>query len=277
MKPFIDSIIRNLHLPELASAHGYEIDYLLALVHILMFLLFVGWGIFFIYCLIRFRSSRQPKANYQGVRHHLSSWLEFGVAMFEAVLLIGFAIPVWAQWTQELPAQKDAVPIRIVAQQFAWNVHYPGKDGIFGKTAIEYVNEQTNPVGLDPNDPAAQDDIVTVNQLHLPVNRPARIEITSKDVIHSFFLPQMRVKQDAIPGLKVPVGFTPTVTTEEMRKRMGNEKFNYEIACAQLCGNSHYRMRGYMTIDSQKEFEAWLAAQTPVMAAGQGEEESEYE
>jgi cytochrome c oxidase subunit 2 len=153
--------------------------------------------------------------------------------------------------------------VRVVAQQFAWNVHYPGPDGVFGKSDVTLVDEATNPLGLDPADPASKDDVTTVNQLHLPVGKPALIELSSKDVIHSFDLAEFRVKQDAVPGMSIPVWFVPTVTTDAMRQRKGNPEFNYEIACAQLCGLGHYRMRGYVTIDTPEAFQQWLVEQQP--------------
>jgi cytochrome c oxidase subunit 2 len=144
--------------------------------------------------------------------------------------------------------------IRVVAEQFAWNVHYPGADGIFGRTVPDLVNA-SNPIGLDPADPRAADDIVSINQLHLEKDRPVTIRLSSKDVIHSFNLPTMRVKQDTIPGMEIPVHFTPVEVNGEER---------WEIACAQLCGLGHYRMRGFLTVHTTEDFRAWLAANAPV-------------
>jgi cytochrome c oxidase subunit 2 len=238
-----------LGLPPLASAHGAEIDQMLGIVHWLMVVLFVGWGIFYAYTVIRFRKRKNPQADYGGVKSHASSYLEAGVAIFEAVLIIAFAIPLWAKRVNAFPPEKDAVIVRVVAQQFQWNIHYPGPDGKFGRTDIKLVDEETNPVGLDRSDPDGKDDIVVPNQLHLPIDRPAFIYLSSKDVVHSFSLPVMRVKQDAVPGQVIPVWFLPTKTGD------------YEIACAQLCGLGHYRMRGYLTVETQEEFDAWIKDQ----------------
>lgn len=250
-----------LGLPALASAQGAEIDRTVGLVHILMFVLFVGWGIFFLYTLWRFRRSRQAAANYQGVRSHTSTWLEVGVAAVEAVLLFGFSIPIWAKRVDHIPSERDALVVEVTAQQFAWNIQYPGPDGIFARRDIDKIDSQTNPLGLDRSSPGGQDDVVTLNQLYLPVDRPVIVKLRSEDVIHSFNLREFRVKQDAVPGFTIPVWFTPTVTTEEMRRRTGNPNFQYEIACAQLCGIGHYRMRGFVTIQSQDEFASWMAAE----------------
>ncbi len=119
---------------------------------------------------------------------------------------------------------------------------------------------------------AAKDDVTTVNQLYLPVDKPVLIYLSSKDVIHSFALPEMRVKQDAIPGLRFPVWFKPTVTTAEMRQTKGKDDFNYEIACAQLCGNGHSRMRGFYTILPQEEYDAWMAEQQSELSEEDGDD-----
>ena len=148
-----------------------------------------------------------------------------------------------------------------MAQQFAWNIHYPGADGKFGQTKVKLVDEEINPLGLDRSGYGA-DDITTINQLHLPVDKMVKIYLSSKDVIHGFALPEMRVKQDAIPGMQIPIYFTPTMTSDEFLKEIEDTKrkgMGYEIACAQLCGNSHYRMKGYMTIHSDENYEKWLS------------------
>jgi len=250
-----------LGLPVLAATHGGQIDNMIGWVHIFMLVLFIGWGGFFTYCLIRFRRSRNPVANYTGVKSHTSSYLEGGVALVEAILLFGFAIPLWAARVDRMPAESDALVIRVTAEQFAWNVPYAGADGKFGRTDIKLIDAQENPLGLDRSDPAAKDDVTTLNQLYLPVNKPIIVKLQSKDMIHSFGVPELRVKQDAIPGLTIPFWFVPNVTTAEMRTRMGNQDFQYEIACAQLCGLGHYRMRGFVTVLAADEFQKWLDAQ----------------
>jgi cytochrome c oxidase subunit II len=248
-----------LGLPELASTHGGQIDGMIGWVHIFMLVLFVGWGGFFLYCLFRFRRSRQPVANYTGVKSHVSSYLEGGVAVVEAVLLFGFAIPLWAARVDAMPPEGEALVVRVTAEQFAWNVHYAGPDGKFGRTDLKLLDVSSNPLGLDRSDPAAKDDVTTLNQLYLPVNKPIIVRLRSKDVIHSFGVPELRVKQDAIPGLTIPFWFVANVTTAEMRTRKGNDAFQYEIACAQLCGLGHSSMRGFVTIQTAEEFQKWLA------------------
>jgi cytochrome c oxidase subunit 2 len=234
-----------LNMPIQASAHAAEIDQMTVLVHWLMAILFVGWGTFFIFALFRFRQGANPKADYHGVRSHVSNYLEIGVAVIEAVLLIGFAIPAWAHRVGEFPPESAATVVHVVGEQFAWNVHYPGPDGRFGRTDISLINPG-NPLGLDRTDAAARDDVTTINQLNMPVDKPVLVQLSTKDVIHSFTLLEMRVKQDAIPGLQTPIWFVPT--------RVGA----YEIGCSQLCGLGHYRMRGFVTVQTQAEFDTWL-------------------
>jgi cytochrome c oxidase subunit 2 len=247
-----------LGLPPLATAHGGQIDNLLGWIHIFMLILFVGWGGFFLYTIVRFRQSRNPVADYKGVTSHRSTYLEIGVAVVEAVLLIGFAIPLWAARVEALPPENEALVVQVTGEQFAWNVHYPGADRVFGRTDVKLLDLQSNPLGLDRSDPAAKDDVTTVNQLYLPVNRQIIVRLRSKDVIHSFGVPEFRVKQDAIPGLTIPIWFVPTITTADMRTQTGNPGFQYEIACAQLCGLGHARMRGFVTVQSAEEFQKWM-------------------
>jgi cytochrome c oxidase subunit 2 len=249
---------RWLGLPALAAARGAQIDNLIGWTHVFMFVLFVGWGGFFAYCLIRFRRSRQPVADYTGVRSHTSSYLEIAVAVIEGILLVGFSIPIWAARVDHIPPATQALVVQVTGEQFAWNVHYAGPDRVFGRTDVRLIDLQSNPVGLDRSDPAAKDDVTTLNQLYLPVNKPIIVRLRSKDVIHSFNIPEFRVKQDAIPGFTIPIWFVPDITTAEMRSRTGNPEFQYEIACAQLCGLGHYRMRGFITVLGAEEFQKWM-------------------
>jgi cytochrome c oxidase subunit 2 len=253
-------MLEFLGLPAQAATHAGEIDQMISLVHWLMLVLFVGWGAYFVYVLFRFRAGANPRASYEGAKGKMSKGLEVAVVVVEMVLLVFYAIPAWAKRVAQFPAEDQAVVVRVVAEQFAWNVHYPGRDGKFGRTEISRVAAD-NPLGLDRSDPDAKDDITTINQLNLPVDRPILVHLTSKDVIHSFGLYEMRVKQDAIPGLSIPVWFVPNVTTADMRTKLGKPDFEYEITCSQLCGLGHFRMRGFVTIQSAADYEAWYADQ----------------
>jgi len=233
-------------VPVMASEHGAQMDAVNAYVHWLMLILFIGWITFFIYSLVRFRASANPKASYHGVTSHKNTAVEVAVVLAEVVLLFGFSIPLWTNWSSEFPKEKDSVVVRVVAEQFAWNFHYAGPDGKFGKTVMEKLDVQSNPLGLDrEGDPNAKDDVVT-STLHLPIGKPVITHISSKDVIHGFGVPAMRLKQDATPGLVIPIHFTPN--------RIGK----YLIACSQLCGVGHAKMKGVVAVHSQDDFDQWL-------------------
>jgi cytochrome c oxidase subunit 2 len=240
-------MLNFLGLPVAASAHANDVDSLISVVHWLMLVLFVGWGAFFVFVLFRFRKGANPRADYHGAKGKISKMLEIAIVVVEAVLLVFFAIPAWAKRVSNFPPDDKAVVVRVVGEQFAWNIHYPGPDGKFGRTDVSLMAAD-NPLGLDKSDPAAKDDITTINQLTLPVDKPVLVHLSSKDVIHSFGLYEMRVKQDAVPGLDMPVWFIPN--------RIGD----YEITCSQLCGLGHYRMRGFVNIRSQADYDKFLAS-----------------
>src|SRR5437879_10935671 len=231
--------------PPNAAEHGYQIDHILEFSHWFMSALFVGWSLFFIFVLIRFRKGRHPAADHAGVRSGISTHLEFSVVLIEAVLLLGFAIPLWAKRVNEFPPTKDAILVHAIGQQFNWNFHLPGPDGQFGHRDVSFVTN-SNPLGLDPNDPAGKDDLVTLGELHVPVDRPVIIALSSKHVTHNFCLPHMRIAADAIPGSLTPMWFKPIKTG------------TYEIACGQLCGLGHYGMKGTLVVDSPADYQAWL-------------------
>jgi len=152
---------------------------------------------------------------------------------------------VWAGiYFADAPA--NATIIQVTGEQFAWNFQYAGPDQQFGRVDTKLIT-QTNTIGIDRTDPIGKDDIVSIGQMHVPVGKPVRVRLRSKDVIHSFFLPNFRVKQDAVPGMGIEVWFTPTIPGE------------YEIACAELCGLGHYRMKAALTVDaSEEKFNQWL-------------------
>jgi cytochrome c oxidase subunit 2 len=241
-------------MPPNASEHGYQIDHIIEFSHWFMGALFVGWSAFFIYVLLRFRRSKHPVADHEGVKSGISTHLEFAVVLIEAVLLIGFAIPLWAKRVNSFPEDKDAIIVHAIGQQFNWNIHMPGPDGVFGRRDIALVTP-SNGLGLDPNDPASKDDLVFLGELHVPKDRPVIIELSSKDVIHNFALPHMRMAQDAIPGQIIPMWFKPI------------KAGSYEVVCGQLCGYGHYSMKGSLVVDEPAEYQAWLKEQASLAAA----------
>jgi cytochrome c oxidase subunit 2 len=243
-------MLELLGLPPQAATHAGEIDHMLVLVHWLMLVLFVGWGAFFVFVLFRFRKAANPKASYAGAKGKLAKGFEIGVAVVEVVLLVFYAIPAWA--TRVTPPT-EALVVRVTAKQFEWISHYPGPDGRFGPREVARVAAD-NPIGLVRAHADSKDDIVTTNQLNLPVDRDILVRLTSLDVIHSFGLNELRVKQDAVPGMEIPVWFRPNRTGE------------YQIACSQLCGIGHFRMRGFVTIQSEADFQNFLAEEAKLLA-----------
>jgi cytochrome c oxidase subunit 2 len=235
--------------PPNASEHGFQVDHIIEFSHWFMAALFVGWSAYFIYVLLRFNRRRHPKADHEGVKSGISTHLEFSVVLIDAVLLIGFAIPLWAKRVNEFPDTKNSILVHAVGQQFNWNFHMPGPDGLFGRRDV-YLVSTSNPLGLDPNDPAAKDDLTVTGELHVPVDRPVIIEVSSKDVIHNFALPHMRIAQDAIPGSVIPMWFKPI--------KVGT----YEVVCGQLCGLGHYGMKGSVVVDTPADYQAWLKERT---------------
>ncbi len=247
----IDQILKIIFpMQPLASIEGRDLDTLMYLIHGLILILFIGWAIYFVVVLIKFRASKNPKVQNTPHATKISSAIEWGVATLEFVLLFAFSIPFWAVHIASMPEGKPYLEVKVVAQQFAWNVHYAGPDGRFGKTSAKFLEDNT--LGLDPDDPNATDDITVMNHIYVPVDKTVVIRLTSKDVIHSLGIPAMRVKQDIIPGLSTMVWFTP------------NKIGEFEIACSQLCGLGHYRMRGILNVVSQEDFDRWIQEQKGV-------------
>jgi len=240
--------------PPNVSEHGFQIDHIIEFCHWFMGALFVGWWIYFIFVLWRFHKSRNPVANHEGVTSGISTHLEFAVVLIEAVLLVGFAIPLWAKRVNAFPDDKNAILVHAIGQQFNWNFHLPGPDGVFGRRDLALVSN-ANPIGLDQKDPRSKDDLVVLNELHVPVDRNVVVDVSSKDVIHNFALPSMRIAQDAIPGQIIPMWFKPIKTG------------TYDIVCGQLCGLGHYSMKGSLVVDTPSDYQAWLKERAELSAA----------
>jgi len=238
-------------LPPAASQHAASIDAMLEHVHWMVLVLFAGWAAYFVWVMFRYRAGRQQEPDLRGARGHLAMFVFAGVVVAEGVMLIGVGLPGWYERMVTRPTGGRPLVMRVVAQQFAWNVHFPGADGQFGETAMSLLSP-TNPLGLNRESPAGKDDLTFLSEIHVPVGRPVIVELTSKDVIHSFGVPAMRVKQDAIPGTRAAVWFTPTVEGE------------FEIVCSQLCGLAHHRMRGVIKVESEEAFQRFLAEEAKV-------------
>ena len=241
-----------LGLPPDWSENGHHIDSIILGVHWVILPLFIGFLVYFGYVLFRFRSGRQLEAAKKAPRGRFAMLLIAAIAIGELSVLFFIEIPLWAKRTSDLPTAEEATLVRVIGEQFVWNFHYPGEDGIFGPTSPDRI-DGTNPVGLDFDAKTAWDDVVTVNQLHLPIDKPVLLELTAKDVIHAFYIPYLRVKQDVIPGQMIPISFVP--------KQVGST----EIGCAQLCGLGHFRMKAFLTLETREEFENWYEEELEYM------------
>ena len=234
-------------LPAAASGHASALDAVLLSVHAHMLLIFTAWLALFVIALVRFRKGANPEPRERGMKGTWAAIAIGGVIVGDVIILATMALPAWAARNEPPPAGVNPVEIRVTAEQFAWNIHYPGPDGVFGRTGQPFISA-SNPVGIDRSDPAGADDIGILNVLMLPVYRTAVIQLTSRDVIHSFTLNEMRVKQDANPGMTSRIWFTPITIGD------------WEIACSQLCGLGHYRMRGEYHVVDDATFQSFLRA-----------------
>jgi cytochrome c oxidase subunit 2 len=238
-------------LPPVASRHGAGIDamllYLLTVAGALLLIGYVALAV------LVWQGARRSRVTHRSAPPRtewvLSAVLGLVMALLAEGGVLAIGMPVWGEYFGATPPD-DAVRIEVTAQQFMWNVRYPGADGTFGRTDPRLIDEATNPLGMDRRDPASRDDVFMQNEITVPVNRTVSMRLRSKDMIHSFFLPHLRVKQDTVPGMTIEIVFVPT--------RLGT----FEIACAQLCGLAHYRMRGVLNVVSDDEFRRWLQAQS---------------
>ncbi len=241
-------VAKTWWLPVGASAAAAGIDHHFTVSFILMGVVFVAAQLALGYLAWKYREGGSSKAEYS----HGNTTLELVWTVLTAVLFVGMNLMSSSIWASERfrQAEAEAVHVEVTGMQFAWYFRYPGPDGKFGVTKPELEDASAGgeaALGLDSKDPASKDDVVS-GVMVVPVNREVEVILRAHDVIHSFFVPQMRFKQDAVPGLAIHMHFTPIQTGE------------YEIACAELCGLGHYKMHGMLKVVSQEEFDKWLAA-----------------
>jgi cytochrome c oxidase subunit 2 len=230
--------------PQAISEHARTVDDQFVLTLIITGIVFIaaqgalGWVV------LQFGRQRSEPASYS----HGNNTMEVVWTSITAVLFIGATLMgqrVWAKvHYQGAPA--GAMQVELTGQQFAWHVRYPGPDGKFGSLDIKQINDQGgNPLGIDSKDPAGKDDIMAAT-MPVPVGRPVEVILRTKDVTHSFFVPELRLKQDTVPGMLIRIHFTAEKTG------------NYEIACTELCGLGHYKMRSFLEVMEPAAFEKWL-------------------
>lgn len=197
------------------------------------------------YCIFRFRHRKDARAAYEPENKSLEGWLTIGTGLGVATMLA----PGLYVWHQYISVPKDATDVEVVGRQWQWSYRLPGKDGKLGKTDVQAISAD-NPLGLDPNDPAGQDDVIIDGEdLRLPIGKPIKVLLRSIDVLHDFYVPEFRAKMDMIPGVVTYYWLTPTRTG------------TFDVLCAELCGVGHSQMRGKVVVEEQDKNKAWLESQ----------------
>ena len=255
-----NELFKGKILGESASDHGVIIDRMMHITVAITGVVFVITQILLFWFAYKYQHSEKRKVYYFPHDNRLELiWTV--VPAIALTVLVGFGLVYWFKITSDSP--QDAMKIEITGKQFSWIFRYPGKDNIFGKKYFKNISDaKKNQLGLLWDDPASHDDIVVGQTMYLVVNKPVKLIINSRDVIHDVGLPHFRMKMDAVPGTPTTMWFTPLYTTEEMKKKTGNPDFEYEIACDQICGKGHYTMRGIIKVVSKEEFILWRAKQT---------------
>ncbi|MGH2649058.1 MAG: cytochrome c oxidase subunit II [Ginsengibacter sp.] len=244
-----------------ASAEGKNIDTMLWITIIVTGIVFFATQILLFWFAFRYQESDKRKSLYFTHSNKLELiWT--GIPAIVLTVLVVFGLKYWFKFTSDAP--KGAQLVEITGHQFGWEIRYPGRDGILGRKNYKLTDPaKGNPLGVDWADAASHDDIHVPTTMHVVVNRPVKLVINSQDVIHDVGLPHFRMKMDAVPGTPTTLWFTPIYTTAQMKEKTGNPDFTYEIACDQLCGRGHYTMRGVIIVETQPEFDAYMASQKP--------------
>jgi len=240
-----------------ASVEGENIDTMLYITIAITGAVFIITQVLLFWFCYKYQENDNRKAFYFPHNNKLELIWTTVPAIFLTVLVV-FGLKFWFKITGDAP--KDAIVVEVTGHQFAWEFRYPGADKILGKKDYKLTTAKNN-LGVDFNDPSSFDDIHVNTTMHIPVGVPVKMVINSQDVIHDVGLPHFRLKMDAVPGIPTTQWFTPKITTAEMKKKTGNPEFNFEIACDQLCGSSHYAMRGVIIVETMEEYKKWLAEQ----------------
>lgn len=262
---FCNKALKDKLLPEPASVQGVVIDHMIWVTLLITGIVFIGTHIMLFCFAYLFRSRPGHKARYFSPHSPQNTRLEIVWTSATFVVLMILIIVGLKQWFKITgPAPKDAMILEVTGKQFDWMFRYPGPDGELGKKNYKLINQaKSNPLGQDWTDGSGRDDVVSMGVMHLVVNRPVKLIINSQDVIHDVGMPYFRLKMDAVPGVPTSLWFTPTITTLKMKKITDNPDFVYELACDQLCGNGHYSMRATIIVETQAQFDKWVASQQP--------------
>ncbi|MFI5451051.1 cytochrome c oxidase subunit II [Pedobacter sp. UC225_61] len=249
----------NMILPEAASEHGKKIDEMFNITLILTTIVFIATHIVLFSFAYIYRHQKDKKAYYYPHNNVLERvWTVIPAFVLTILVLMGFI--TWRSIFYKIEDPKNKpLSIEVTSSQFQWDVRYPGADGIVGLKNYKLITSINN-LGIDFNDKNNLDDQVA-DEIVLPVNKPVRFILTSKDVIHSFYMPHFRVQLNTVPGMTSYFEFTPTITTAEMKAKTNDPNFNYLLLCAKICGTNHYNMQKPVRVVSQKEYEEWVVKQ----------------
>lgn len=245
---------------ESASVHGEEIDRMFWITMIVALIVFVFTNILLMYFAYKYRHDDNRKAKYYPENGKLELLWTVVPAIVLTILVV-FGIRTWTNvMVNDPPA--DAYEVELNAQQFAWNLRYPGVDGEFGDINLHLISGN-NLLGVNYAQPVSHDDFMA-NELYLPKGKPVILRIRSRDVLHSVHMPHFRVKMDAVPGMPTRFTFTPKYTTQEWRDRTGNQEFEFELACAEVCGRSHFSMKRIIKVVEEEDYIKWVKEQKPM-------------
>jgi cytochrome c oxidase subunit II len=256
---FIDSMPQMFQKPN--SIHGVGTDQMFWIaMSIITVAFFVTSGLLF-YFSWRYQFNKNRVAKFYPENHTL----EIVWTIIPAIVMAGLVFTGWKSWSAIMAdAPKDAVVIEIVGQQFGWNVRYAGVDNNkLGNYDYKKI-DNTNNLGIDLSDENSFDDFIPA-EMHIPKGVPVLLKIRAKDVLHSVFMPDMRVKMDAVPGMPTKFWFTATSTTDEKRAEKGNPDYNYKVNCTEICGNGHFSMSINFYVDEPEDFKKWYAEQKPFL------------
>ena len=242
-----------------ASEHGQKIDLMIYITIGVTGVVFLITQVLLFWFAFKYQERDDRKAYYFPHNTKLELIWTTVPAIFLTILVV-FGLKYWFKMTGEAP--KESIIVEVTGHQFGWDIRYPGADKILGKKDYR-LTKGVNSLGVDFNDPASLDDLHVAVTMHLPVNKPVKLIINAQDVIHDVGLSHFRLKMDAVPGIPTSMWFTPLYTTEEMKIRSKNPNFVYEISCDQICGKGHFSMRGVIIVESEADYNKWLATQQP--------------
>lgn len=244
-----------------ASDHGESYESMFMVTLIMTGIVFLITQFLLFWFAYKYRKSDTRKTHYFAHSNKLEMIWTIVPAVAMAVL-VAVGLKSWFKMTD--PAPQGAMQVEVVGKQFNWISRYPGKDGKLGSRNYKNISDQDNLLGLNWNDKDNKDDILIPNgEIHLVKGKPVEFIIGSRDVIHDVGLSHFRMKMDAVPGITSRIWFTPTITTREMQEKTKNPNFVYELSCDQMCGKGHYAMRAIIIVETQAEFDAWMAKQQP--------------